>query len=83
MSAAEAEQLSERLLSMRGSGSAARLRELLWLRAVFVEQRRRTPAAEKLRFDRRADRILARLWRPEMPALPSGARNTLTRSEKR
>ena len=83
MSAVDAERLSARLLAGRGSRSAVGLRELLWLRAVFVEQRRRTAAVERLLFERRADRILAAVWRSHCPLCPSGTTNTLRRSDKR
>lgn len=39
----------------------------LWLRSVFVEQRRRTNTAERVRFDARADRILEALDPQETP----------------
>lgn len=64
MSLSEAERLSARLLTERGSPSVLLLRELVWLRAVLIEQWRRTPAAERQRFTRRADRILERLGGP-------------------
>jgi len=83
MTAEQAERLSGKLVAIQGSQSADQLRELLWLRAVFLEQRRRTPSAERLRFERRADRILGQLWRSNGELLPSGATNTLGRSEKR
>jgi hypothetical protein len=38
-----------------------RVLDQLWLRAVFVEQRRRTQIAERSTFDARADRILIAL----------------------
>lgn len=57
----ETERLSERLLDCRGTQSAAALRELIWLRAILIEQQRRTPAIERARFGRRADNLLATL----------------------
>jgi len=57
----EAERLSARLLHERSAPSVALLRELLWLRAVFIEQWRRTPKSERERFSKRADSLLERL----------------------
>lgn len=37
------------------------VRDQIWLRAVFTEQRRRTNTSERAAFDERADRILAAL----------------------
>lgn len=83
MSLQEAERLNGRLVASRGSSPAVALRELLWLRAVFVEQRRRTAAAERCRFDRRADRILAQLWTTKPSVGPSETTITVGRNGKR
>jgi hypothetical protein len=61
MSLQDTERLSEQLLDRRGSRSAVALRELLWLRAILIEQQRRMPAIERARFGRRADGILTAL----------------------
>jgi hypothetical protein len=83
MSLQEAERLNRKLVVHRGSPSAVGLRELIWLRAVFVEQRRRTAAAERCRFDRRADRILAELWTATPSVDPSETTITVGRNGKR
>ena len=44
-----------------GGGDHQRLLDQLWLRSGLIEQRRRTPIAERSHFDARANRILARL----------------------
>jgi hypothetical protein len=72
MSLEDAEQVRDWLLAARGSSSVIRMRELIWLRAVFLEQWRRTPVSERHRFARRADSILERLSQSE-PACPSDA----------
>ncbi len=72
MSLEDAEQVREWLLSARGSSSVVGMRELIWLRAIFLEQWRRTPVSERHRFARRADSILERLSQSE-PACPSDA----------
>ncbi len=81
MSLEDAEQVREWLLAKRGSPSVAPLRELIWLRAVFIEQWRRTPVSERHRFERRADSILKRLRQSE-PVCPSGAMVTVEHYEK-
>lgn len=81
MSLAEAEQVRARLLAERGSPTVVVLRELIWLRAVFIEQWRRTPVAERRRFARRADRILAQLGECGL-VCPSEATITVERHEK-
>ncbi len=72
MSLEDAEEVREWLLAKRGSSSVAGLREQIWLRAIFLEQWRRTPVSERHRFARRADSILERLSQSE-PAGPSDA----------
>jgi hypothetical protein len=79
MSLSEAERLSARLLAVRGSPSVLLLRELVWLRAVLIEQWRRTPAAERRRFAKRADRILEQLGGP---LSLSGTGHTVERHDK-
>lgn len=81
MSLADAEQVRGWLLAERGSPSVVRLRELIWLRAVLVEQWRRTPVAERHRFARRADSILEQLGRCA-PASPSDGMITVGHHEK-
>jgi len=81
MSLADAERVRGRLFAVRGSASAARLHELIWLRAVMIEQWRRTPVAERHRFARRADSILGQLGRCP-PAGPSDGPITVTQHEK-
>lgn len=44
-----------------------RIHDQLWLRSVFIEQRRRTPRAERDGFNERADRILEALDPGEEP----------------
>jgi hypothetical protein len=83
MSLEEAERLDETLVTYRGSTPAVALRELLWLRAVLVEQRRRTAPDERYRFDRRADRILAQLWTTTASGGPSETTITVERNGKR
>jgi hypothetical protein len=79
MSLSQAERFSARLLAERGAPSVLLLRELVWLRAVFIEQWRRTPTAERHRFAQRADSILEQLGRP---IGPSGVRHTVGRHDK-
>jgi hypothetical protein len=79
MSLRQAERLSARLLAERGASSVAPLRDLLWLRAVLIEQWRRTPAAERERFTKRADRILHGLGGP---VSLSGSGHTVERHDK-
>jgi hypothetical protein len=83
MSLQEAERLNEKLVAYRGSPRGVGLRELLWLRAVLIEQRRRTAAVERYRFDRRADRILAQLWTTTQSVAPSETTITVGRNGKR
>jgi hypothetical protein len=83
MSLQEAEQVDRELIASRGSGAATVLHELLWLRAIFVEQRRRTPAAERRRFDQRADLILARLAASACAVCLSDATLTVRQDDKR
>lgn len=54
--------MSRRLLAAQDPLLVAALHDLLWLRAILLEQLRRTPVAERSRFERRADRILGRCW---------------------
>jgi hypothetical protein len=63
MPLADAERISAWLVAERGSPSVAMLRELIWLRAVLIEQWHRTPTAERQRFARRANRVLEQLGR--------------------
>jgi hypothetical protein len=79
MSLSQAERVSARLVSQRGDPSVLVLRELVWLRAVLIEQWRRTPAAERHRFAQRADGILEQLGRP---IDPSDAGHTVERHDK-
>jgi hypothetical protein len=72
MSLEDAEQVRDWLLAARGSSSAIGVREMIWLRAIFLEQWRRTPVSERHRFARRADSVLERLSRSE-PVCPSDA----------
>jgi hypothetical protein len=64
----ESTMVGNQLLAQRGSPLALQLRELLWLRAIFLEQRRRIPSADRRRFDRRADRILTLLSMTPTPS---------------
>lgn len=62
MPEATARQLAAELIDGRGSDPTIERRlEQLWLLAVLIEQRRRTPTAERADFDRRADHILTAL----------------------
>jgi hypothetical protein len=61
MTAHLAAALADHLLDIRGSRREEALCEQLWLRAVLVEQRRRTVMVERSSFDARADRLLAAL----------------------
>jgi len=60
MSVADARALSSVLLDAPPAVSD-RLCDQLWLRTVLVEQRRRTPRAERAAFDAQADQILRQL----------------------
>jgi hypothetical protein len=60
MSVAEGEALDE-ILHRTPADVTERVMDQLWLRSVFVEQRRRTTIAERPKFDERADCILANL----------------------
>ena len=59
-----ATRLAQHLLDIRGTPREATLCEQLWLRAVLVEQRRRTVMVERASFDAQADRLLAALDPP-------------------
>jgi hypothetical protein len=73
MSSADTERVCAQLLAGRGSPSAVALRELIWLRAVLIEQWRRTPVVERDRFAQRADRILGQLDRSRLVGLSEAA----------
>jgi hypothetical protein len=73
MTARLAERLAEHLIDVRGTEREAALCEQLWLRTVFVEQRRRTVMAERAAFDAQADRLLAALDPPPACAPPLGS----------
>lgn len=60
MSLADAQALSSVLLDPSPAVSD-RLSDQLWLRTVLIEQRRRTPRAERAAFDAQADQILQQL----------------------
>jgi hypothetical protein len=83
MSLQDAEWIDAQLIASRGSPSSTVLRELLWLRAVFLEQQRRIPVAERYRFEQRADRILAQLWATTPSVCPSETTITVGRNGKR
>ncbi len=57
---ADAEALSDAMLAAPDTVSE-QLALQLWLCAVLIEQRRRTPRAERPAFDEQADRILQQL----------------------
>ena len=59
-----AARLAQHLLDIRGTPREETLCEQLWLRAVLVEQRRRTVMVERASFDAQADRLLAALDPP-------------------
>jgi quinol monooxygenase YgiN len=82
ISLADAEHLSAHLVAERGSLSADALRETLWLRAVLLEQWRRTPIVERHRFARRADRVLEQFWAGMKPVCPSEVMNTVECDDK-
>lgn len=82
LSIAGAELVAARLLAERGLPSAVAMRDLLWLRAVLIEQWRRTPVRERRRFERRADRILEHCWAGASSLDPSDAPLTVERYEK-
>jgi len=64
MTAHLAARLAQHLLDIRGTPREETLCEQLWLRAVLVEQRRRTVMVERASFDAQADRLLAALDPP-------------------
>ena len=66
MSVVDAEALSDILLRCPDDVSE-RVLDQLWLRSVFVEQRRRTAITERDTFEARADRLLEMLDPPEVP----------------
>lgn len=82
LSIAGAELVAARLLAERGLPSAVAMRDLLWLRAVLIEQWRRTPAPERRRFERRADRILEHCWAGAGSFDLSDATDTVERNER-
>jgi hypothetical protein len=83
MSLSDAQRLGAVLVATRASASAPAMRELLWLRAVLIEQWRRTSAAERRRFEKRADSVLERFWTASRArANPSEAMNTVKRDDK-
>jgi hypothetical protein len=83
MSLENAQAVSERLVLVRAFRSSSELRDSLWLRAVLIEQWRRTPAAERRRFERRADRVLERFWTASLAhSNPSEAPNTVKRDDR-
>jgi hypothetical protein len=59
-SAVEAEAMSE-LMPRLPADVRERVLDQIWLRAVFVEQRRRTNIAERPALEARADRLLEAL----------------------
>jgi hypothetical protein len=61
MSSTDGLRLGEHLLSIRGSKEERCNLDQLWLRSVLIEQWRRTPRAERGRFEVRADRLLSAL----------------------
>lgn len=67
MTMADAAALAEVYHRLPADVQAA-VSDQLWLKAVLVEQRRRTRIAERPAFDARADRILELLDPPEKPA---------------
>lgn len=82
LSISGAQLTAARLLAERGLPSAVALRDLLWLRAVLIEQWRRTPVLERRRFERRADRILEHCWAGAGSLDPSDATDSVERNEK-
>jgi hypothetical protein len=83
MSLDEAERLQEDLLKSRGSAAALAVHDALWLRVILLEHCRRLGAAERVRFDRRADRILNRLSAEPQSDFLSEATITVGRCGKR
>ena len=61
MSSTDGLSLSEYLLKARGSLGERRRLDQLWLRAVLIEQWRRTPLVERASFEIQADHILSAL----------------------
>lgn len=57
----DARVLSAWLAGRADGDHTLRVRDQLWLRAVLLEQRRRTDTDERWMFDRRADRLLETL----------------------
>jgi len=78
-SLADAERISALLVAERASPSATCLRELIWLRAVFLGQLARTPIAERRRFSKRADCIIEQL---AASMILSEARNSVAHHDK-
>lgn len=83
MTLADAEMLERRLLAERCSGWALRLRELLWLRAILIEQWRKTPVIEREAFEERADRVLEQLWDLSEASVPSEPAVSVAHDDKR
>lgn len=83
MSLDEARRMRDGLLESRGSLAARVIHDALWLRVVLLEHRQRLGAAEGLRFERRADRILRRLSADSQPNVPSETTITVGRNGKR
>ncbi len=61
MSSSDGSLLSQHLLNTRGGEDENRRLDQLWLRAVLIEQWRRTPLAERATFEAQADFILSAL----------------------
>jgi hypothetical protein len=82
LSGDDALRIRERLLSGRGTPEAQLLRDALWMRAVMIEQFRRTPRAERAAFARRANRLLRRCVGADHDAVPSVAAHTVRSDDK-
>lgn len=71
MGCEDAAQLSDALLTIRGTEAERRLLDQLWLRTVLLEQRKRVLLTERATFDRRGDRALAALDPEDAPVCPA------------
>jgi hypothetical protein len=83
MSLDAAKAMRDELFELRGSPAAVAIRDALWLRVVLVDYCQRLGAAERARFERRADRILGRYSADPQSRFLSETTITVGRNGKR
>jgi len=83
MSLDEAQRIREELLGLRGSPAARAIHDALWLRVVLLDHCHRLGAADRTRFERRANRLLSRVLADPQSEFLSGSTITVGRDGKR